>query len=122
MGLEMRRLRVVAGLVAVVLASPAAAKETRAYVISWFAEATYPQDDACPGGPNPDITTQYLKTLAALGYTPEQIEEIAKKAEGGDGNNNELRDLMTARARINGKPANPYIHPEAVADPKLKSM
>jgi len=103
-------------------AGPAVARDTRAYVISWFAEATYPQDDACPGGANPDITSQYLKNLSDLGYTRRQIEEIAKKAEGGDGINNELRDLMTARARIDGKPANPYIHPEAVADPKLKSM
>ncbi|MHB1206244.1 MAG: hypothetical protein ACYCZX_11790 [Rhodospirillaceae bacterium] len=108
-------------VVAVLLAWPGAvsASETRTYVISWFSQAAYSQEDDCPGGQNPEINQQYLKNLAALGLPPAKIEELAKKQEEGEVT--ELRDLMNTRARINGEPANPFTNPAAVADPKLKA-
>ena len=98
----------------------ASATETRTYVISWFSQATYSQDGDCPGGQNPEINQQYLKNLAALGLSPAKIEELAKKQEEGE--TTELRDLMNGRARIDGQPANPFMNPAAVVDPKLRSL
>lgn len=99
--------------------TPAQALETRTFVVGWFSEATYSQDTDCVGGANPNIDDQYLKNLADLGYTPAQIEEMAKKEL--DGENSPLRGLMTSRARVDGKPANPYAYPAFVVDPKLKA-
>ena len=97
----------------------AQAVESKTFVVGWFSEATYSQDTDCVGGINPNIDDQYLKNLSDLGYTPAQIEEMAKKEL--DGENSPIRGLMTSRARVDGKPANPYAYPAFVADPKLKS-
>lgn len=99
--------------------APAQALESRTFVVGWFSEATNSQDGDCVGGANPNIDDQYLKNLADLGYTPAQIEEMAKKEL--DGENSPLRGLMTSRARVDGKPANPYAYPAFVVDPKLKA-
>ena len=100
---------------------PAWATETRTYAVGWFSEATYSQDNDCPGGVNPDITKQYLKDLADLGYTPAQIEDMAKKEEEG-GRGGDMREIMMTRGRIDGKPASPYVYPASVIDPKLTPM
>ena len=104
-------------------ASPKAlAAESRTFVVGWFSEATYSQDNDCTGGINPGIDQQYLKDLADLGYTPQQVEEMAKKELDGGENGGEIRRLMTSRARIDGKPANPYAYPAFVKDPELKAV
>ena len=109
----------VAGALMAAVSTPAQAVESRTFVVGWFSEATYSQESDCVGGANPNIDEQYLRNLADLGYTPAQIEEMAKKEL--DGENSPLRGLMTSRARVDGKPANPYAYPAFVADPKLKS-
>jgi hypothetical protein len=112
-------LAVACGAFAALAALPAHA-ETRTYVVGWFSQATYSQESDCPGGENPDITKQWLKDLADLGYTPQQIQELAgKEAEGQSGG--ELRTLMVNRARVNGQPANALAYPEYVKDPQLKA-
>lgn len=95
------------------------AMESKTFVVGWFSEATYSQDSDCVGGINPNIDEQYLKNLTDLGYTPAQVEEMAKKEL--DGENSPIRGLMTSRARVDGKPANPYAYPAFVKDPQLKS-
>ena len=99
----------------------AQAMESKTFVVGWFGEATYSQDNDCAGGINPGIDEQYLKDLADLGYTPAQIEEMAKAELDGGENGGKVRGLMTSRARVDGKPANPYAYPAFVADPKLKA-
>ena len=106
------------------LASPARA-ETQSYAVSWFAQADYSTDGDCEGGLNPKLPELYAKDLALLGYNSTDIEKLMK-GYAGDGdyergwNPNSVRGLMNMRARINGKPANPYANPAAVADPHLK--
>jgi hypothetical protein len=103
----------------VLWANAAAAMDTRTYVVSWFSEATYSQESDCPGGVNPGIDQQYLKNLGDLGYTPAQIEEMARKEDDGGG---QVRDIMRMRGRIDGKPASPYVYPASVTDPKLTAL
>src|SRR6185312_928164 len=71
------RLGMAGAMLASVPAISAHAAETRTYVVGWFSQATYSQETDCPGGENPDITKQWLKDLADLGYTPQQIQELA---------------------------------------------
>ncbi|MBX7198862.1 MAG: hypothetical protein K1X51_05750 [Rhodospirillaceae bacterium] len=98
-------------------AAPATA-ETRTFVVGWFSQATYSQDGDCPGGVNPDISRQYVRNAHLMGFTKEQIAAFGK----GKGLPDSLRSLMNTRARIDGKPANPYSYPSAVVDPKLNAV
>ena len=94
----------------------AQAADSRNFVVGWFTHATDSKDGDCPGGPNPDITIQYMKDLALLGYTPAQIEALTKKElDGGD----EIAELMRMRGRVDGKPTDPFTYPETAIDPKL---
>lgn len=66
-----------AGLVTVgLLVQPAAATETRSYVVGRFGNAASSRDGDCPGGPNPDIGEQYLRNLAQLGNGQADIDEL----------------------------------------------
>src|SRR4051812_43951475 len=98
--------------------SQAAAGETRTFVVGWFSQATYSQEGDCPGGINPDISRQYVRDANLMGYTKQEIAAFGKKP----GLPASLRDLMNSRARIDGKPANPYSHPSAVVDPDLRAL
>jgi hypothetical protein len=107
----------------------ASAMESRSYVMWWFAQASYSQDGDCgPGGINPKMTEQFAPDLKRLGYTGAQIEELMKSNKGGgdeeDGGGGwekqTMRQIMNTRARVNGEPANAFMHPAAVADPHLK--
>ena len=123
------------GVAATALASASAsALESRTYVVWWFAQASYSQDGDCgPGGINPKMVDQFVPNLRRLGYTGSQIEEIMKSGgRGGGGEDDEggpggwetqkLRQIMEVRARVNGKPANAFMHPAAVIDPMLKTV
>jgi hypothetical protein len=99
------------------LAMNAAAMDSRTYVVGWFSEATYSQDNDCPGGINPGIDQQYLKNLRDLGYTPAQVEDMAAKDDAAP-----VREAMRMRGRIDGKPASPYVYPASVVDPKLTAL
>jgi hypothetical protein len=95
---------------------PAQAAESRNFVVGWFTHATDSKDGDCPGGVNPDVTIQYLKDLALLGYSQQQIETMAQKElDGGD----EIAEAMRVRGRVNGKPIEPFTYPETAIDPKL---
>ena len=99
-------------------ASPAQALESRSFVVGWFSQATYAQDGDCPGGVNPDISRQYVRDALLMGFTKEQIAAFGKTKGLPDS----LRGLMNTRARVAGKPANPYSYPSAVVDPKLSAL
>lgn len=111
-------------------ATPAAALDSRTYVVWWFAQAAYSQDGDCgPTGINPKMTEQFVPNLKRLGYTGAQIEEIMKTKGGDDEDGGAggwekqtLRQIMNERARIGGKPANAFMHPAAVIDPMLKTV
>lgn len=115
--------RVRAALVGAVLALPAvmlpgsAAAETRTYVVGYFGQATYNQDNDCPNGINPDVTVQYLKNLRLLGYSEAEVDKLARQNEDGEGNG--INEIMRMRGRLNGEPVNPYAYPESVVDPQL---
>ncbi len=107
-------------LVCVGLSTQAASAETRSYVVGWFTQAHYSQEGDCPEGLNPGYEEQVPKSLAALGFSE---EEIAALLEAEDVETRyKVRDLINNRARIDGKPANAYAHPAAVADPHLKTV
>src|SRR4051812_5249401 len=118
MPFKINALALCLGAAAAMAAGPAQA-ETKSFVVGYFGQATYSQDGDCPGGINPDITTQYVRDLAGLGYTKQQITEMARKG-GGEGGS--LRSIMNNRARVAGKPANPYSFPASVADPNLSAL
>lgn len=112
---------VVAGFVMSTIIAPAAALEERTYVVSWFSQAVSNQEGDCAGGINPDVGTQYEKNLVALGKAPEEAKELVQRWLAGK-DNGVLRDLMSGRARIDGKSVNAYAHPAAVVDPELNSV
>lgn len=102
------------------VADPASA-ESRSYVISWFSQAHYSQEGDCPGGLNPDVTQAYRRDLTALGKSDAEIERLLVGWQK-DGMASELADIVSNRARIDGKPANAYAHPQAARDPNYKQM
>ena len=119
---QRRCLSAVMGACALTFASigPAAA-ESRSYVVSWFGLATNSNETDCgPGGPNPGVQIQYQKSLADLGYTSKQIEELVKKSQSGEGG--EMFDILRNRGRMDGKPVSPYIYPATSIDPKWKAI
>jgi hypothetical protein len=107
--------------VAILLPQSAAALESRSYVVGWFSHATNSVDDDCgPGGPNPGVQEQYLKNLADLGYSAEEIEELVKPQD--DDGPNRMKEIIRTRGRINGQPVNPYTYPSTVVDPNWKAL
>lgn len=101
--------------------SDARALETRTMVVGWFGQATVNTDKDCPGGLNPVIGDQYLKHLADLGYSGDEIEEMARKSAEGV-QPDPVLEIVRMRGRVNGKPVNAYIYPETGIDPKLKPL
>lgn len=103
-------------------AQTASALESRSYVIEWFSQASYSQDEDCPGGVNLPTREQYAVNFTHLGKTPDEIEELMKQyALGGDGESN-VREMMRFRGRVDGKPVSAFVHPWTAADPKLTAV
>jgi len=96
----------------------AQASETRGFVVSWFYPSAAAQDSAkdCPHGMNPNAATNVIHMLEAQGRKP---DEIAKLMDSFPQN---VYGAIGMRGRINGKPANPYVNPVSVPDPKLKTV
>lgn len=94
--------------------------QSLSFVVGYFSNAASSTNDDCIGGANPDIGEQYRRNLAALGYSEPEIDGLMDAWLNGGPGANQLPDLMTYRARINGEPANAYAHPAAVIDPELK--
>jgi hypothetical protein len=98
---------------------PAAANETRTYVVSAFFQGASSTDGDCAGGINPVVREQDELNLVALGKTPAEAKALIDATVDDD---TELRRIMNDRGRIDGRPVNAYAHPAAVADPGLKSV
>lgn len=117
----MRSAAPVAGIVAALLATaPAGAAETRGYVISWFATATYNLDFKanCPEDRNGGQIAYRLRTLKQLGYPDDVANAIVQDEEHPLAR--EANQRAETRAVVNGKPASIYNYPEAVPDPNLE--
>jgi len=103
--------------------SAALALESRTFVVGWFSHATNSVDGDCgPGGPNPTVQEQYLKDLADLGMSGEEIEALIKERDSNDEGPNRFSEIIRTRGRINGEPANPYMYPATVKDPEWKAL
>ena len=92
--------------------------ETRGYVISWLATATYVDDlkDACPNGGNGGIVEMNIRALARLpGMTVEKAREIVQKGEA-NGLPDEYRDAVLNAAIVNGERRSNFSYPDAVPD------
>jgi hypothetical protein len=107
---------------ALAAAGPAAALESKTFVVGWFSHATNNTDGDCgPGGPNPTVQDQYIKDLQDLGISGEEIEALLKEREDGEGPNR-FAEIIRSRGRIDGKPVNPYMYPSTVKDPEWKAL
>src|SRR4051812_21761388 len=89
-------------LVGAASALPAAA-ESRTFVASMFAPASYNTQGDCSKGINIPVGEQYVLDLLAVGYTKEQIDKLA---EGEDttmfgGVNGKWGHAVVYRAKIN---------------------
>lgn len=122
--------RIALGVAVGVLSSTSAwALESRTYAVWWFAQAVYSQDGDCgPGGINPKMVDQFAPSLRRLGYSEPEIAKLLANPSGdeddagGGWEKQTLRQIMNMRARINGQPANAFMHPAAVADANLKTV
>src|ERR1700722_980323 len=93
---------------------PAAASETRGYVVSWFTVAMYSEDGDCPDGPNPTLNQIYSKILRESGKSPAEIETLMQHVSDLGPDGVEFHDIITYRGRIDGKPVNAYAYPNSV--------
>jgi len=113
-----------AAFAAVLMAGGSAfALESKSFVVGWFSHATNNTADDCgPGGPNPTVQEQYLKDLADLGMSGEEIEALIKERDSNEEGPNRMAEIIRTRGRIDGKPANPYMYPNSVKDPEWKML
>ncbi len=113
-----------AAFAAVLMATSSAfALESKSFVVGWFSHATNNTADDCgPGGPNPTVQEQYLKDLADLGMSGEEIEALIKERDSNDEGPNRMSEIIRTRGRIDGKPVNPYMYPNSVKDPEWKQL
>jgi hypothetical protein len=101
----------------------AAQAETRGYVISWFATATYYTGDkkmGCPDGRNGGVPEMHARELVAIGFGPEEAAELQRKQRDTDAVVPEYRDEIYNRARFNGKPVSVFTYPDFTPDPNIE--
>jgi hypothetical protein len=94
----------------------ASAAQSRSYVVSWFYMATYAQDGDCPDGVNDTTDVHFRKVLEQLGKSPAEIDALEKGVPGT------MYVTLGDRGRIEGKPTNPYLYPNSVPDPRIKTL
>lgn len=110
------RAAILGGVLAAAGAAPAVA-ETRAFAVTWFAQAMYSQDGDCPDGVNLPWKEHRLKILRDYGHSDSEIEAmVQKELEGGP---SPIQAFIAMRGRMNGQPVSPYTYPATVIDPKL---
>jgi hypothetical protein len=97
------------------------ASESRTFVISWFAQATYSNDHDCSGGVHPEVEQIYFRYAQRLGVNAATIEDWRKKLMEGE-ETRELQALVSMRGRVDGKPVNPYTNPASVMDLQLPGL
>lgn len=102
-------------------AAPSRASESRSFVISWFAQATYSNDHDCSAGVHPEVEQIYFRYAQRLGVDAATIEAWRKKLMEGE-DVKELQELVSMRGRVDGKPVNPYTNPAAVVDLQLPGL
>ena len=102
-------------------AVPAEALQSRTFVISWFAQATYSNDHDCSGGVHPEIEQIYFRYAQLLGVNAATIDGWRKKLMEGE-DTPDLQELVGMRGRVDGKPVNPYTNPASVVDLKLPGL
>lgn len=98
--------------------------ETRGYVISWFATASYYTGDkkmGCPDGRNGGIVEMHMRELVAIGFTPEEAAELQRKQRDTDGVVPEYRDKIYNRARLNGNSVSVFTYPDFSPDPNIET-
>jgi hypothetical protein len=102
-------------LAAAMAGAPLGAMESRTFVVSWFAEATYSNDHDCSQGVHPEIEQVYFKYAERMGVSAATIEGWRKKLMEGE-DPPDLEELVGMRGRVDGKPVNPFTNPAAVID------
>lgn len=122
MGRNVLRLSAAASVIFASLgASGTAQAETRAYVVSWFAQATNSQEGDCSGGVHPEIEKLYMRYVERLGLPAADVERYKKELATASGGA-ELGDVIVNRGRINGQPVNGWTHPAAVPDLNMPGL
>ena len=109
------------GLAAAGAIVPPASAESRYFVVSWFAQATYSNDKDCSGGVHPPVEAIYLRYAQQLGVAPEKIALWRKEFMSGE-DDREIMEFMGMRGRVNGQPVNPYANPASVIDLNLPGL
>jgi hypothetical protein len=112
---------VVALLAGLSAAAPLRALESRSFVISWFAQATYSNDRDCSAGVHPEVEEVYFRYAQRLGVDAATIDTWRKKLMEGD-EPRELQELVSMRGRVDGKPVNPYTNPASVMDLQMPGL
>ena len=102
------------------LSQPAAAAQSKSFVIGWFQLATYSKDGDCPGGVNPQQADQFRNDMRAMGMSPKEVEDAIKT--GVVDGDPIVPYMMAYRGRVDGKPVNAYSNPQTTADPKLHML
>ena len=101
--------------------APVGASESRTFVISWFAQATYSNDHDCSGGVHPEVEQLYFRYAQRMGVSAATIEEWRKKLMEGE-ETPDLQELVGMRGRVDGKPVNPFTNPASVIDLQLPGL
>ncbi|MGE3844085.1 MAG: hypothetical protein AB7I50_21135 [Vicinamibacterales bacterium] len=96
--------------------------ETRSFAIDYFSQASYSQDNDCPGGINPPTRDIFRSKLEELGKTPAEVEQLLSDYAEGGMKGTRVRNLVGNRAIVNGQPVNAFAHPLAVKDPNIKTV
>ncbi len=111
-------------LLTLCLPSPQALAETRGYVISWFATATYIENlkEACPDGRNGTIVDMHIRDIQSLGYTKEQATAFMNSTKDPENKPRELADKYRNSAVVNGKNVSIYSYPDAAQDPNMETV
>jgi hypothetical protein len=105
-----------------IAASPLRA-ETRGYVISWFATATYIRDfkENCPNDRNKGRTELDIRRLTEIGYTREQATRIVGTGTVTLSAQYESR-IATNALQANGRHVSIYNYPDATKDPNIETV
>ena len=122
---KIRSSRVASGLAVLSLCLNAmtAQAETRGYVISWLATASYYTGDVkmgCPGGKNGGVVEMHARELEAIGFDPKAAVELQRKQRDTDAIVPEYRDKVYNRARVNGKEGSVFTYPDFTPDPNIE--
>lgn len=100
------------------------AAESRGYVISWFATATYLEqyEKSCPENRNGGLVELHIRELMELGYSKEDATDMVQKSPNPTLRPAGFDEKVENRARVNGKAVSIYSYPDAVRDPNLETV